>query len=38
MKGTMTETYQNIEINKSIPKEDFRHEVPAGTKLSPSLF
>jgi DNA-directed RNA polymerase subunit RPC12/RpoP len=38
MKGTMTETYQNIEINKPVTRDDFKHEVPAGTKLSSSLF
>lgn len=38
MKGTMTETYSNIEINKALDKADFKYEVPAGTKLSKSLF
>ena len=38
MKGTMTETYENIEINKPVAKDDFSYEVPPGTKLSSSLF
>ena len=38
LKGTMTETYSNIEINKPVAKEDFKYAVPAGTKLSKSLF
>ncbi|MEO5803998.1 MAG: hypothetical protein ABIR24_10750, partial [Verrucomicrobiota bacterium] len=38
MKGTMTETYQHIEINKPVSKDEFNYEVPAGTKLSASLF
>jgi len=38
MKGSMTETYQNIEINKPLTQKDFDFEVPVGTKLSSSLF
>ncbi len=38
MKGTMTETYQNIEINQPLTKQDFDFVVPAGTKLSASFF
>jgi hypothetical protein len=38
MKGTMTETYRNIEINKPVQKEDFNYELPAGAMLSKSLF
>ena len=38
MKGTMTETYRNIEVNKPVRKEDFDYELPAGATLSKSLF
>lgn len=38
MKGTMTETYRNIETNKPVKKEDFSYELPAGATLSKSLF
>jgi hypothetical protein len=38
MKGTMTETYRDFEINQPVKKEDFNHEMPAGAKLSASLF
>lgn len=38
MKGTLTETYLNIEINKALKKEDFQYPIPAGTTLSPTLY
>lgn len=38
MKGSMTETYRNIEINQPVKNSDFNHEVPAGTELSSSMF
>ena len=38
MKGTMTETYRDLEINQLVKTEDFKHEMPAGAKLSASLF
>ena len=38
MKGTMTETYRNIEINLPVKKEEFNYELPAGAVLSKSLF
>jgi hypothetical protein len=37
-KGTMTETYRNLEINQPVKTEDFKHEMAAGAKLSASLF
>jgi len=38
LKGTMTETYENIKTNQPLTAADFKHEVPAGTMLSDSLF
>jgi hypothetical protein len=38
MKGSVTETYRNLEINKPVKKEDFNYELPAGAALSKSLF
>ncbi len=38
MKGTMTETYRNIETNKPVQREDFNYELPPGARLSKSLF
>lgn len=38
MKGSMTETHQNIVINQPTTKESFRYPVPAGLKLSSSPF
>jgi hypothetical protein len=37
-KGTMTETYRDLEINQPVKTEDFKHDMPAGAKLSASLF
>lgn len=38
MKGTITETYRNVEINQPVKEEDFNHELPAGAVLSKTLF
>jgi hypothetical protein len=38
MKGSITETYRQLEINKPVKKEDFNYELPAGAVLSKSLF
>jgi hypothetical protein len=38
MKGTVTETYRNIETNPPLKKEDFNYKLPAGASLSKSLF
>jgi outer membrane lipoprotein-sorting protein len=38
MKGTMTETHQNISINQPIAKEEFKYPLPAGLKPAPSPF
>jgi hypothetical protein len=38
MKGSITETYRKVEINKPVKKEDFNYELPAGAVLSKSLF
>ncbi len=38
MKGTMTETHQNISINQPMAKEEFKYPIPAGLKPSPSPF
>lgn len=38
MKGTMTETYRNIETNQKISTDKFKFDVPEGVELSGSLF
>ncbi|MGZ5544606.1 MAG: hypothetical protein ACXWIU_08010, partial [Limisphaerales bacterium] len=38
MKGTMTETYRNIETNQKIATDKFKYNVPTGVELSISLF
>lgn len=38
MKGSMTETYRNIEANKKLSKDEFTYKVPAGVELGGSLF
>ena len=38
IKGTITESYDDIEINQPMTKADFDYDVPAGTKLSESFF
>jgi hypothetical protein len=38
MKGSVTETYRNLEINKPVKKADFNYDLPAGAVLSKSLF
>ncbi len=38
MKGTMTETYRNIETNQKIATDKFKYDVPSGVELSSSLF
>ncbi|MGZ5569315.1 MAG: hypothetical protein ACXWKG_20070, partial [Limisphaerales bacterium] len=38
MKGTMTETYRNIETNQKIATDKFKYNVPTGVELSSSLF
>jgi DNA-directed RNA polymerase subunit RPC12/RpoP len=38
MKGTITETYRDIEINQPVKIEDFKYQMPAGATLSKSLF
>jgi hypothetical protein len=38
MKGSMTQTYNSIEINKPVSPADFKFDVPAGTPLSNSLY
>ena len=38
MKSTFTETYSNVEIDKTFPEKDFIFAPPAGTVLKKSLF
>jgi hypothetical protein len=38
MKGTMTETYRNIETNQSLNKTDFQYEMPPNAILTKSLY
>ncbi|MDA1274214.1 MAG: hypothetical protein O2960_09205 [Verrucomicrobia bacterium] len=38
LKGSITETYRDLVVNPSIPKEAFRFQVPEGLQPSPSPF
>lgn len=38
MKGTATETYEDMQINPPVQKADFEHPLAAGAQLSPTLF
>jgi len=38
IRGTITETYDNIETNKAFAADDFNYPVPRGVRLTPSPF